>query len=239
MKKLSTLFFLIGITATIGFSQVTVTYQVDITDYLGGGATLDPNGIRVGGDFTSQGATVADWTPSDASCAMTDLGNNIWSIAVEYPASSIGQTQSYKFVNGDWGTNEGTDPANTIATAGCGIDDGSGNINRQLVIPQSNITLTFCWDACLTCAGDDPLGIETKQILTTEIFPNPVKETLTVEANVETATVEVYNLIGSKVAVSSLKNGTAEVNVSELPAGSYILSLNSGKNSTKKKFIKL
>jgi hypothetical protein len=130
-------------------SPVTVTYQVDITDYISGGATLNTAGIRVGGNFTTVGASLPDWTPSNAACAMTDLGNGLWSIAVTYPASAIGTTQSYKFVNGDWGTNEGGS-ASLIAIDGCGIND-NGNINRQLVIPATNTTYTFCWDKCTAC----------------------------------------------------------------------------------------
>ena len=130
-------------------APVTVTYQVDVTDYISGGATLNTNGIRVGGNFSTIGASLPDWTPSNAACAMTDLGNGLWSIAVTYPASAIGTTQLYKFVNGDWGTNEGI-ATSLIAVDGCGIND-NGNINRQLVIPATNTTYTFCWDKCTAC----------------------------------------------------------------------------------------
>ncbi len=131
-------------------APVTVTYQVDVTEYLAGGATLNPNGIRVGGNFTTVGASLPDWSPANAACAMTDLGNNLWSIAVTYPASAIGTTQLYKFVNGDWGTNEGGG-SSLIAINGCGVNDGGGNINRTLVIPATNTTYTYCWDKCVAC----------------------------------------------------------------------------------------
>ena len=86
MKKMFT-FLATAFISVASYAQFTVTYQVDITGYLAGGATLSPNGIRVGGTFgTNQGSVAAgpmvDWTPSDANSAMTDLGNNIWSIDV-------------------------------------------------------------------------------------------------------------------------------------------------------------
>jgi hypothetical protein len=62
--------------------------------------------------------------------------------------SGFGQAGKNKFINGNWGMNEGTDPLNTIVSGGCGVDDGSGNINRTLVIPAAATTLTYCWDAC-------------------------------------------------------------------------------------------
>ncbi|MGA1364730.1 MAG: hypothetical protein ACO31C_07290, partial [Schleiferiaceae bacterium] len=91
MKK--TLTLAAALVASAAFAQVSVTYKVDITDYLGAGNTLGANGMRVGGNFADQGATtggnaMVNWSPSDANSAMTDEGNNIWSITVDYPASA-------------------------------------------------------------------------------------------------------------------------------------------------------
>ena len=122
---------------TMVSAQVTVTYKVDISNYLAGGATLGANGIRIGGNFTALNSPLPDWTPSAVQCGMTNTGNNIWSISVTYPSTSVGQTQTYKFVNNNWGTNEGV-AGSTIASGGCGEDDGGGNINRKLVIPAVN-----------------------------------------------------------------------------------------------------
>ncbi len=146
-------------TTTGGSSStgVNVTFKVDITNYLAGGATLGANGIRVGGNFADQMATLADgtsmvnWSPADASSALSDEGNNVWSVTVTFPADKVGATLSYKFVNNDWGTNEGTTGTN-IETGGCGVNDGGGNINRQLVIPSTDQTVSFCWDECAACA---------------------------------------------------------------------------------------
>jgi hypothetical protein len=119
-------------------AQVTVTYKVDVTDYILT-TPVSPNGIRIGGNFTTVGATapaIPDWSPAAPEAAMTDEGNNVWSISVTYPSTAIGTEQLFKFVNGDWGTNEGA-TGSEIATGGCGLDDGAGNINRTLVIPMA------------------------------------------------------------------------------------------------------
>ena len=161
MKKLYST--LAAILAVVAFNaQVTVVYQVDITDYLDNGNVLGANGMRIGGNFAAYGATangeaMVDWSPSNATCAMTDLGNNVWSITVEYPGASVGAEQLFKFVNNDWGTNEGTDANNTIGADGCGLDDGAGNVNRTLAIPANDLGLQYCFDACFTCAGGDPV----------------------------------------------------------------------------------
>jgi hypothetical protein len=104
MKK--TLTLAAALVASAAFAQVSVTYKVDITDYLGGGATLGAAGMRIGGNFATQTATngtnaMVDWSPSNQYSAMTDEGSNIWAITVTYPSTAVGATQLYKFVNND------------------------------------------------------------------------------------------------------------------------------------------
>ncbi|NBR13045.1 MAG: T9SS C-terminal target domain-containing protein [Flavobacteriales bacterium] len=123
------------------WSQVSITYQVDISN---AGLTLNPNGMRIGGNFTDLGvSSLPNWTPSDPSCTMTNIGNGIWTITVNYPCTAIGQTQLFKFVNGNWGSNEGS----SELTA-CGQNDGQGGYNRELIIPQYNTTIALKYNSC-------------------------------------------------------------------------------------------
>lgn len=234
MKKMTTLLFVCA--SFFGFSQVNVTYQVDVTEYIGAGNTVDPTGIRIGGDFTTQGATNADWTPTDASCALTDLGSNIWSITVQYPATSVGNTQSYKFVNGDWGMNEGTDPGTTIAIDGCGIDDGGGNINRQLMIPDADITYTFCWDSCFQCNGDAPTAsLENEIFNALTVTPNPSADVVTFDFGdvLGNVAIRIYDLSGKLVSSSETSAGSTTVNIADLQSGSYIYTLRTDSGAAK------
>lgn len=247
MKKIFTLIAAFTLSAS-AFAQVNVTYRVDITNYLAGGATLNAAGIRVGGNFTDNGGTVvagpvANWSPSDANSAMTNTSGNMWEIVVTYPAASIGLTQQYKFVNGDWGTNEGTDPANTIATGGCGVDDGSGNINRTLVIPQADVTLEYCWDACVACLNSLD---ENQAIQALLVSPNPTKDIVNFSFDVngtQDVQVIVYDLTGKVVATQSATNlsgqgNVIEMNIADLNAGSYIYSVNAGEKTSTGKLTK-
>ena len=113
---------------------------------------------------------VANWSPADANSAMTDEGNNIWSITVTYPVASLGATQFYKFVNGDWGANEGTDAANTIAVDSCGVDDGAGNINRTYALMPG--TVCYVWDACDACG----VSVAENAIADLTVAPNPASD---------------------------------------------------------------
>lgn len=206
MKK--TLTLAAALVASAAFAQVSVTYKVDITDYLGAGNTLGANGMRVGGNFADQTATVGgnamvNWSPSDANSAMTDEGNNIWSITVDYPASAVGLQHFYKFVNNDWGTNEGTDPASTIATGGCGVDDGAGNINRTITVPSANAAFLYCFDACLQCDGTSPvLSIEKNEVVALTVSPNPTTGAVSLEFSARAAGfagINVVNILGQSV----------------------------------------
>ena len=236
MKKILTLIALTGATL-FGTAQVNVTYRVDITNYLSGGAVLAANGMRVGGNFTDLGTTVAQWNPTDTTCGMTNLGNNIWSITVSYPSASIGQTQNFKFVNGNWGSNEGTDPNNTLVSGGCGADDGGGNINRNFTIPASDITLTYCFDQCVQCDGSSAVtGInQVKLISEMNVSPNPSNGLVSFnfnlhkEGNVEIA---IFDLNGKKVMSNNsqllMGSNNVKLDISTLEAGFYTYQIKSG-----------
>lgn len=211
-------------------AQVTVTYKVDITAYLAGGTALGANGIRIGGNFAAQGATngtnpMNDWQPSNEFSAMTDMGNNIWSIAVTYPATSVGATQLFKFVNNDWGTNEGTDPANTIATGGCGVDDGGGNINRTQVIPAANTEVCFVWDACTACGT---ASVKSSVINKLSVFPNPASSAVRLDLSGNgIASATISDLSGKVVKqMNTILNN--EISVADLTAGMYIITVAEG-----------
>jgi hypothetical protein len=245
MKRLYSTLAVILAVAAIN-AQITVVYQVDITNYLDNGNVLGPNGMRVGGNFSAYGATndgvaMADWTPSGEASAMTDLGNNVWSITVTYPAASIGAEQLYKFVNNDWGTNEGTDAENTIGADGCGLDDGAGNVNRTLTIPATSAGLQYCFDACFTCSGDDPeftpTGLnELVKVSGMTVGPNPAEDQVTFKFNLDNRAnvrLSLINILGSEVAVISNGTRTAgphQVNydLETLANGSYFYRLQAG-----------
>lgn len=219
-----------------------VTYKVDVTNYLATN-TLNANGMRVGGNFTDNGATVAagpvaNWSPADANSAMTDEGNNIWAITVTYPVASLGLTQTYKFVNGDWGANEGTDSANTIAVDSCGVDDGSGNINRTYTIMPG--TVCYVWDACTACG----VSVAENAIANLTVAPNPATDVVnfTFEANnAALATVTIFDLTGKAVATQTVATSattTVEMNTTALQAGSYIYNVVAGDKVATGKLIK-
>lgn len=223
MKKIFTLCsaVILGMTS---YAQVTVVFAVDVNAYAATTA-IAANGIRIGGNFADNGAVgVVNWSPSDASCAMVDQGNGIWATAITFDAANIGSTLSFKFVNGDWGTNEGAS-GSLIATEGCGIDDGSGNINRQLVIPSSTEVIAKIWESCedftFLNLNEDAFGKLT-------VSPNPAAaSTVFALENQGEATIQLADLAG-KIVSTTVGNGSIEVNTSDLNAGTYIYTVKVG-----------
>jgi hypothetical protein len=254
MKKLYTLLSILLISGAL-MAQVNVTFMVDITKYLAAGSTLGANGIRIGGNFDVTSAmnganAMTAWAPSSAPCALTDMGNNVWAITVTYPAASIGLTQAYKFVNNDWGTNEGTDAANTIATDGCGTDDGAGNINRALVIPATDTKLLFCWDACFRCNGNNPIAtgvMNQNRVDAPAISPNPVTSITTFSISLKDASyvdISILNLTGQDILKIKYNKESAgkhsyNVDMTAIPAGIYLYRVVSGSSVATGNIVKL
>ncbi|GAA4383473.1 hypothetical protein GCM10023186_24640 [Hymenobacter koreensis] len=92
--------------------------------------TVSPSGVHVAGTFQNEAGYPADWNP--ATTALTDIDNDgVYELTLNVPAG----TYLYKFVNGNsWAGAE-------IVSTDCGFDDGGGNVNRQLVLGGSALSL--------------------------------------------------------------------------------------------------
>ena len=247
MKKHYFFLALLCITSLTFGQTVTVVHQVDITNYLNGGATLDPSGIRIAGNLSTMGATtggnpMVDWTPTDANGAMDDSdGDNIWSISVEYPASSIGFELQYKFVNGDWGNDE------IVTDTLCGGAGGFGS-DRILTIPSSNMTYTYCWDSCSTCSGGNPaMNITNRDAIDyVNVSPNPSEYETNFDISLsqnQYLFIDIYDITGKKIKQvfnGFLSVGTHSINcdLTSLKSGIYIYEINYVNNIKTGKILK-
>ena len=84
----------------------------------------------------------------------------------------------------------------------------------------------------------DGIG-ESKMINHIAIYPNPAKEELTIETNLNTEQrIEIVNLIGQTVYTSSSINNKTIINTTAFANGVYILKLYTAKETMVRKFIK-
>jgi bacillolysin len=71
------------------------------------------------------------------------------------------------------------------------------------------------------------------------VYPNPVKDQLNIRAEgFENGTIRITNMLGEEVYNSRMENNTANVNVSKLTNGFYLIQLKNGDNVRVHKFVK-
>jgi hypothetical protein len=94
-------------------------------------------------------------------------------------------------------------------------------------------------------AEEDTVGINTPAFEAFKIFPNPTTSELRVEISdmrYEISDIEIFDLSGKKlVQVSSLKpqvSNLTSINITHLPAGVYIIKIQTDKGVYKQQFIK-
>ena len=71
-------------------------------------------------------------------------------------------------------------------------------------------------------------------------YPNPASSYVNVSVvnGTKLGTINIYNIIGSLVKVVEIEGNEQEINISDLPAGSYIISVEDEKEPVIKHFIK-
>ena len=75
--------------------------------------------------------------------------------------------------------------------------------------------------------SDDGLGNEGFDNSNFSYYPNPVKNSLNLSYNQEISTVEVFNLLGQKVSSNAINANTAQIEMSNLSKGAYIVRVTS------------
>ncbi len=131
--------------------QVPLTFRVDMSL-----ETVGANGVHVAGNFQQSAGYPADWNPATTELLDADF-DEIYELTVMVSPG----TYLYKFING----NSWIDP--NEAPVGCGVQDGGGNVNRQLTIGQNGLSLPpVQFDSCNAVIhfsvnmGDEPISPE-------------------------------------------------------------------------------
>ena len=81
-------------------------------------------------------------------------------------------------------------------------------------------------------------GVEEQSGDKTLIYPNPVSDKLTVEAQGAIGTVEIYNLMGAMVYSQKNCANKVEINTADLQSGIYFIRLMNDKVSETRRFVK-
>ena len=81
-------------------------------------------------------------------------------------------------------------------------------------------------------------GVDEQSGSKTLIYPNPVNDKLTVEAEEALGTVEIYNLMGALVYSQKDCANKVEINTSDLQSGIYFIRMTNDKTSEARRFVK-
>ena len=120
-----------------GSCQYIVTFRVDISNEV-----VDPSGVYIVGDFQGFDPTA---TP------MTNLGYGVYEFSATF---TNGSTILYKYLNGNDFVGAEMVPME------CGLDDGFGGFNRDLLVPANDMMVFTCFSECDACAGcTDPFAV--------------------------------------------------------------------------------
>ncbi|MDC1534103.1 T9SS type A sorting domain-containing protein [Polaribacter sp.] len=87
--------------------------------------------------------------------------------------------------------------------------------------------------------GDESTaGIDDQDLITLNMYPNPASDVLNISAQNTINTVEIYNVLGQKVIRMNVEDTSAEINVSNLNAGIYLIKYEINNRTSTKKFVK-
>jgi 1,4-alpha-glucan branching enzyme len=195
-----------GSTAT----PVDVTFQVDMSQYIGSFTTPEVNG------------TFNNWC---GGCApMSDAnGDNKWEITIPL----IPGTYEYKFAYDSWAGQE-----NLVDGSTCTITT-DGFTNRTITAIDAETLPAVCWESCGLCI----ISVEETSS-TLSVYPNPSNGNIRINSNLALPyNIEVFDLSGRKVQDMKVFQSNTEINLENLSKGAYQIRVSNNYNSVRETVI--
>jgi PKD repeat protein len=173
--------------------------------------------------------TVYVLTPGGSAFTATGTGSPTVSFT---PANTTATTYAWDF--GDGSTSTDMSPSHTYATA--------GTYTVQLVVSNGGCSETISQTVSTVALGINDMSAFSAM----SVFPNPAKDIVTLSVNsskqFSNCVVSFTNVLGQKEMSNKvdLNNGANkfDINISNLSAGVYFLSLQNGKDVVTTKFVK-
>lgn len=119
-----------------------------------------------------------------------------------------------------------------------GIGKNDSNLVPYNLISEGLIESLFCNGNTQNQNNCDViLNTENHQLSSLKLFPNPVKDILTIQ-NTENITIKIYSIKGSLLKTSTSKNNL-EIDLSSFSSGIYFLEISNLTSKQRRKFIKI
>lgn len=195
----------------------SVTFQVDMTTYIGGFVNVYLSG------------TFNNWS-ADATPMNDDNFDNIWVATLDLPAG----TYEYKFQLDGWSAQE-----EFAGGEDCTLTTG-GFTNRLIEVTGDATLPAVCFASCDLCIIDGTRDIALVDDLFS-IAPTVADQEVRIELKRNTsndAQLHIYNIAGQTVHSRKLEGmGNRTISTANLPAGMYYLAVRNGLQMDVKKFI--
>jgi hypothetical protein len=232
-----------GTTHTNGVLTVTAPVP-PVNDNCAGAIALTPGGVFADNVITGTmfaGTLTAGVTPT---CQVTDI-TDVWytvvvpdsgSITIETqanPTNSLADTVIVAF----------SGACGSLVEVGCDDDSGTGTNDLMSVLsltgqtPGSTLYVgvwkygTVAPTATVkdfrVSAYDASLANDSFDNANFTYYPNPVKNTLNLSYNKEISNIEVYNLLGQKIKSDRVNANDAQIDMSNLANGAYMVRVTS------------
>ena len=95
-------------------------------------------------------------------------------------------------------------------------------------------TIRFCMPAD---SGEGDVAVSTIEEQTTQLMPNPASGKVTVYSSFRIATVEVFSMKGERMMKQTVDGLATTIDVSSLPAGAYMVRIDTNRGTVYKKLI--
>jgi len=123
-------------------------------------------------------------------------------------------------------------------TALGGVIAGSLARNDIAQIGITTANVSNVWYDNIYLHKGTTLGTEKFETSSVKMYPNPVKNTLTIEANSEIQRVSVFNILGQEVMKASPKSNSVTLQTSELQKGVYMVTTEIDEKVSTSKMVK-
>jgi len=224
-------------TVTPNFAEIGAVCSGSTAPVLG---TTSPNGVT--GTWspavvsTTTGGTYV-FTPTAGLCANTQ---SLVVTITAAPAQPTGAAVQYGATLG----NLVVSPT-TVLWYGNATDAGTGNNPLPLTTPTVDNATYYavqvsgtCRSAALAVTIDFDLGAPSFAVNQLKYYPNPVNDILKVSYSENISELKLYNLVGQQILSKKVNANETQIDMSNLPAGTYMLEVSSGSNSKIVKLIK-
>lgn len=204
LKNDTTFVGAIRFSANAPAGKLLVRYKVDMT-YVN---PVPGTGAHLGTSYQSVQYNAT-------SSRLYSFGKNIHEIIEYIDTTGVGTaTAGYVFYNGN-----ATNLAESIPTS-CAI-----NNKRMITTVRDTVLPAYCFSSCATCLG---LGITKSNLNSSNIllFPNPAKNQVSVETDLQDYSLRVTNLLGEELFfVMNQNDSVSTLNLENYNAGVYFVTI--------------